>query len=225
MRQGNDNNRLMADRKKITEPIFAAIRGTEKTNKQTNKKQMKSKTLQKTNRVSLALTAMLAITGFSGMTYAEEVAKTNASYESGRNETNAKTGDIVSVAVASGKFKTLAAALKAAGLVETLQGTGPFTVFAPTDEAFAKLPKGTVEDLLKPENKEKLAGILTYHVLAGKVMAADVTTMKAKTVNGQKLDLIVEDGKVTVDKAKVIMADVAASNGIIHAIDTVLMPK
>ena len=225
MRQGNDNNRLMADRKKITEPIFAAIRGTEKTNKQTNKKQMKSKTLQKTNRVSLALTAMLAITGFSGMTYAEEVAKTNASYESGRNETNAKTGDIVSVAVASGKFKTLAAALKAAGLVETLQGTGPFTVFAPTDEAFAKLPKGTLEDLLKPENKEKLAAILTYHVIAGKVMAADVKTMQAKTVNGQSLDVMVADGKVTVYKAKVIMADVPASNGVIHAIDTVLMPK
>jgi uncharacterized surface protein with fasciclin (FAS1) repeats len=193
--------------------------------KQTNKKQMKSKTLQKTNRVSLALTAMLAITGFSGMTYAEEVAKTNGSYESGRNETNAKTGDIVSVAVASGKFKTLAAALKAAGLVETLQGTGPFTVFAPTDEAFAKLPKGTLDELLMPENKKKLAGILTYHVLAGKVMAADVKTTEAKTVNGQKLKLVVMDGKVTVNKAKVIIADVAASNGVIHAIDTVLMPE
>ncbi len=186
---------------------------------------MKSKTLQKTNRVSLALTAMLAITGFSGMTYAEEVAKTNASYESGRNETNTKTGDIVTVAAASGRFKTLCAALKAAGLVETLQGTGPFTVFAPTDEAFAKLPKGTLDELLMPENKKKLAGILTYHVLSGKVMAADVKTMKAKTVNGQSLDVMVEDGKVTVDKAKVIMADVPASNGVIHAIDTVLMPK
>jgi uncharacterized surface protein with fasciclin (FAS1) repeats len=110
-------------------------------------------------------------------------------------------------------------------LVETLQGKGPLTVFAPTDEAFAKLPKGTLEDLLKPENKEKLAGILTYHVLAGKVMAADVKTMEAKTVNGQKVNLLAEDGKVTVDKANVIMADVAASNGVIHAIDTVLMPK
>ncbi|MBC8126519.1 MAG: fasciclin domain-containing protein [Gloeobacteraceae cyanobacterium ES-bin-144] len=168
---------------------------------------------------------MLAITGFSGITYAEEAAKTDAPYKSGRTETDAKTGDIVTVAAASGKFKTLSAALKAAGLVETLQGTGPFTVFAPTDEAFAKLPKATLDELLMPENKKKLAAILTYHVLAGKVMAADVKTMKAKTVNGQSLNVMVEDGKVTVNKAKVIMTDVPASNGVIHAIDTVLMPE
>jgi len=133
--------------------------------------------------------------------------------------------DIVAVASKAGSFTTLVAAIKAAGLVETLQGTGPFTVFAPTDEAFAKLPKGTLEDLLKPENKAKLAGILTYHVVPGKVMAADVKTMMAKTVNGQELDIKVNDGAVTVNKAKVSKTDVPASNGVIHVIDSVLMPK
>lgn len=134
-------------------------------------------------------------------------------------------GDIVSVAAGAGKFTTLCAAVKAAGLVETLQGDGPFTVFAPTDDAFSKVPKSTLDELLKPENKKKLVSILNYHVLAGKVMAADVKTMEANTVNGQNLSLVVENGKVTVNEANVIMADVAASNGVIHAIDTVLMPK
>jgi uncharacterized surface protein with fasciclin (FAS1) repeats len=137
----------------------------------------------------------------------------------------APAGDIVAVASGAGSFNTLVTAVKAAGLVETLQGTGPFTVFAPTDEAFAKLPPGTVESLLKPENKEKLVAILTYHVVAGKVMAADVKTMQAKTVNGKELDIKVADGKVTVNNAKVIKTDVAASNGVIHVIDTVLLPK
>jgi uncharacterized surface protein with fasciclin (FAS1) repeats len=136
-----------------------------------------------------------------------------------------KPGDIVAVASGAGSFKTLVTAIKAAGLVETLQGKGPFTVFAPTDDAFAKLPAGTVEDLLKPENKEKLVAILTYHVVPGKVMAADVKTMKAKTVNGKELSITVEDGKVTVDNAKVIKTDVAAKNGVIHVIDTVVLPK
>lgn len=136
-----------------------------------------------------------------------------------------KPGDIVSVASGAGSFKTLVAAVKAAGLVETLQGQGPFTVFAPTDDAFAKLPAGTVEDLLKPENKEKLVSILTYHVVPGKVMAADVKTMKAKTVNGKELSLKVEGGSVSVDNAKVVKTDVAASNGVIHVIDTVVLPK
>jgi len=135
-----------------------------------------------------------------------------------------KPGDIVAVASSPGSFKTLVAAVKAAGLVETLQGKGPFTVFAPTDDAFAKLPAGTVEDLLKPENKEKLVAILTYHVLPGKVMAADVKTMKAKTVNGKELSIKVEGGSVTVDNAKVVKTDVAASNGVIHVIDTVVLP-
>jgi uncharacterized surface protein with fasciclin (FAS1) repeats len=133
--------------------------------------------------------------------------------------------DIVAVASRAGNFNTLVAAVKAAGLVETLQGPGPFTVFAPTDEAFAKLPKGTVEGLLKPENKAKLGAILSYHVLAGKVMAAAVKTMKAKTVNGQSLDVKVANGAVTVDNAKVIKTDVAASNGVIHVIDSVVLPN
>ena len=137
----------------------------------------------------------------------------------------AAPGDIVAVASSAGSFKTLVAAIKAAGLVETLQGKGPFTVFAPTDDAFAKLPAGTLDDLLKPENKEKLAAILTYHVVPGKVMAADVKTMMAKTVNGKELSIKVEDGKVMVDNAKVVKTDEAASNGVIHFVDTVLMPK
>ena len=137
-------------------------------------------------------------------------------------------GTIVEVAVGNKSFTTLVAAVKAAGLVETLSGTGPFTVFAPTDEAFAKLPKGTVEELVKPENKEKLTAILTYHVLAGKVMAADAIAADGKmvkTVNGQEVAVKVKDGKVMINDATVIIADVAASNGVIHAIDTVLLPK
>jgi uncharacterized surface protein with fasciclin (FAS1) repeats len=134
--------------------------------------------------------------------------------------------DIVDTAVANGKFTTLVTAVKAAGLVETLKGTGPFTVFAPTDEAFAKLPKGTVEDLLKPENKAKLAAILTYHVVPGKVMAADIKGKKmgVKTVQGTEV-AVDAMGDVKINDAKVTIADVATSNGVIHAIDTVLMPK
>ena len=134
--------------------------------------------------------------------------------------------DIVDTAVAAGNFKTLAAALQAAGLVDTLKGAGPFTVFAPTDEAFAKLPAGTVEDLLKPENKAKLVAILTYHVVAGKVMAADVAGKKtmAKSVEGSEIEINGMDG-VMVDGAKVVTADIAADNGVIHVIDAVIMPK
>jgi uncharacterized surface protein with fasciclin (FAS1) repeats len=133
--------------------------------------------------------------------------------------------DLVAVAGSADNFKTLVAAIKAAGLVETLQGKGPFTVFAPTDEAFAKLPAGTVEDLLKPENKEKLVAILTYHVVPGKVMAADVKTMDAKTVQGQSVKIVVADAGVTVDGAKVVQTDVPAENGVIHVIDAVILPK
>ena len=134
--------------------------------------------------------------------------------------------DIVDTAVGAGQFKTLAAALGAAGLVETLKGAGPFTVFAPTDAAFAKLPAGTVEMLLKPENKAKLTAILTYHVVAGKVMAADVVKVtSAKTVQGGAVAVKVTGGKVTIDSANVMTTDIAASNGVIHVIDTVLMPK
>jgi uncharacterized surface protein with fasciclin (FAS1) repeats len=144
----------------------------------------------------------------------------------GAARVEAQNRDIVDTAVAAGQFKTLAAALQAAGLVDTLKGAGPFTVFAPTDEAFAKLPKGTVEDLLKPENKAKLTAVLTYHVVPGKVMAADVVKVKeAKTVQGGSLKVATNGGTVTVDNAKVVKTDIAASNGVIHVIDTVVLPK
>lgn len=134
--------------------------------------------------------------------------------------------DIVDTAVGAGSFKTLVAAVKAAGLVETLKGEGPFTVFAPTDEAFAKLPKGTVEDLLKPENKKKLVAVLTYHVVPGKVMAKDVVGLKeAKTVQGSSAKITVADGKVKIDAANVVKTDIETSNGVIHVIDSVILPK
>jgi uncharacterized surface protein with fasciclin (FAS1) repeats len=140
--------------------------------------------------------------------------------------TRAADKDIVDTAVAAGSFKTLAAALQAAGLVDTLKGKGPFTVFAPTDAAFAKLPAGTVDNLLKPENKAKLVSILTYHVVSGNVAAAEVTKMKtAKTVQGASVKISAADGKVMIDDSTVAKADIAASNGVIHVIDTVLMPK
>jgi len=133
--------------------------------------------------------------------------------------------DIVDTAVQAGQFKTLAAALKAAGLVDTLKGAGPFTVFAPTDAAFAALPAGTVESLLKPENRAKLVAILTYHVVPGRVTAAQVAGMStAKTVQGKPLAIRASKGGVSIDNANVISADVGASNGVIHVIDKVLMP-
>jgi uncharacterized surface protein with fasciclin (FAS1) repeats len=135
--------------------------------------------------------------------------------------------DIVDTAVAAGSFKTLAAALGAAGLVDTLKGAGPFTVFAPTDAAFAKLPQGTVESLLKPENKDKLVSILTYHVLAGKVLAKDIgrKTLSPATVQGSTVLVKGSKSGVTVNNAKVTKADIMTSNGVIHVIDTVIMPK
>ncbi len=136
----------------------------------------------------------------------------------------AKGGDIVDVAVGAGSFNTLVAAVKAGGLVETLKGPGPFTVFAPTDEAFAKLGDAAIADLLKPENKAKLVAILTYHVVPGKVMAADVVKLKeAKTVQGGVLKIDTTDG-VKVNSSKVVKTDIGASNGVIHVIDTVLIP-
>jgi uncharacterized surface protein with fasciclin (FAS1) repeats len=136
----------------------------------------------------------------------------------------APTKDIVTTAVEAGSFKTLAAALQAAGLVQTLQGPGPFTVFAPTDAAFAKLPAGTVEALLA--DRQKLAAILTYHVVPGRVLAADVVKLTgAKTVNGASVTIRVVDGKVMIDNATVVTADVQATNGVIHVIDTVILPK
>lgn len=138
----------------------------------------------------------------------------------------AQAADIVDTAVGAGQFNTLVAAVKAAGLVDTLKGKGPFTVFAPTDEAFAKLPEGTVEGLLKPENKEKLVAVLTYHVVPGKVMSGDIAGKKtmAATVQGSKVSVDATNG-VMVDNAKVIKADIATDNGVIHVIDTVILPK
>jgi transforming growth factor-beta-induced protein len=136
-----------------------------------------------------------------------------------------KPMDIVDTAVADGRFKTLAAALGAAGLVETLKGAGPFTVFAPTDEAFAKLPAGTIDELLKPENKQKLTDILLYHVVSGKVMAADVTSLtSATTVLGKDVTVKVDMGNVYINESKVVITDIETSNGVIHVIDSVLLP-
>ncbi len=137
-----------------------------------------------------------------------------------------QTHDIVDTAVAAGSFSTLVAAVTAAGLVDTLKGEGPFTVFAPTDEAFAALPAGTVEDLVKPENKDKLTAILTLHVLSGAVHSADISgkTLSPASVNGEALDVDGTDG-VTVNGANVVTADIACTNGVIHVIDAVLLPK
>ena len=138
----------------------------------------------------------------------------------------AKAGDIVDTAASAEQFSTLVAAVKAAGLVETLKGDGPFTVFAPTNEAFAALPEGTVENLLKPENKEQLVAVLTYHVIPGKVMSADIAgkTAEVKTVQGSALSINATSG-VMVDNATVTTADIITSNGVIHVIDKVVLPN
>ena len=132
---------------------------------------------------------------------------------------------VVAIAASNPDFTTLVAAVKAAGLAETLSGTGPFTIFAPTNAAFAKLPAGTVETLLKPENKAKLASILTYHVVAGKVLAADVKSGMVKTVQGGEITIVANAEGVTVNGAKVLKTDIVGSNGVIHVIDTVILPK
>lgn len=136
-----------------------------------------------------------------------------------------KAPTVVGIAASNADFSTLVAAVKAAGLVDTLNGAGPFTIFAPTNDAFAKLPAGTVDTLLKPENKDKLVAILTYHVVPGKVMAADVKTGEVATVQGGKVSIVAGASGVTVDGAKVVKTDIAGSNGVIHVIDTVIMPK
>ena len=137
-----------------------------------------------------------------------------------------QSADIVDIAVGAGQFNTLAAALDAAGLVDTLKSDGPFTVFAPTDAAFAKLPEGTVESLLLPENKDKLIAILTYHVVPGNVMASDVVNLNAATtVNGGDVAIEVVDGNVMIDNATVVKTDIKASNGVIHVIDSVILPN
>lgn len=140
------------------------------------------------------------------------------------SKTNSKT--IVEIAAGNPNFSTLVTAIKAAGLAQTLSGDGPFTVFAPTNAAFEKLPKGALEDLLKPENKKKLAAVLTYHVVPGKVLAADVVKLdKAKTVQGQEAKISVGEQGVMVDRAKVVQTDILAKNGVIHVIDAVILPK
>jgi len=145
-------------------------------------------------------------------------------HEGGGKETAAPAGDIVDVAVGAGSFNTLVAAVKAADLVDTLKGEGPFTVFAPTDEAFAKIPQADLDALLA--DKEKLTPVLTYHVVPGKVMATDVVKLdSAKTVQGDNLTIVVSDGGVKVDDANVVKTDIMTSNGVIHVIDTVLMPN
>jgi uncharacterized surface protein with fasciclin (FAS1) repeats len=160
---------------------------------------------------SLVSTALVAV-------FALVVASANPVFGGGQDK------DIVDTAVAAGSFETLVTAVKAAGLVETLKGEGPFTVFAPTDEAFAKLPEGTIEALL--QDKDKLRAILTYHVVAGKVMAADVVKLSsAKTVQGQEVAIKAGSEGVMVDNAKVIKTDIETSNGVIHVIDTVILPK
>lgn len=161
----------------------------------------------------LWLAAAAVLTGVAGLAWSQMAA-------------TAPSKDIVATAIAAGQFKTLTKLLYAAGLVETLKGKGPFTVFAPTDEAFAKLPKETLENLQMPENKEKLKAILTYHVAPGMMMASDVAKAKTiKTVNGKEITVTMKDMEVFVDGAKVATPDVMASNGVIHVIDKVIMPK
>lgn len=167
------------------------------------------------------LAAILAVT--PATLFAQKMSGSKQHYT---KTTYSKKKDIVDTAASAKIFNTLVAAVKAAGLVDTLKGDGPFTVFAPTDEAFAKLPAGTVESLLKPENKDKLVKILTYHVVPGRVMASDVVKLKsAKTVEGQSVMIKTKGGKVMVDGANVIKTDIEASNGVIHVIDSVLMPN
>lgn len=170
-------------------------------------------------RLKTVLTAAIAL--------ATPVALVIPAHAGHHNEGNTKTSaDIVDTAVNAGSFQTLVAAIKAAGLVDTLKGDGPFTVFAPTDEAFAKLPHGTVEELLKPANKAKLQAVLTYHVVPGKVKAGDLAgkTITAKTVQGSDVAIDGTDG-VRVDTAQVVQADIETSNGVIHVIDRVILPN
>ncbi len=165
--------------------------------------------------LACASSAALAIVALVSPAFADQLKE---------GEKKAADQTVVEIAAGNKDFSTLVAAVKAAGLAETLSGKGPFTVFAPTNEAFAKLPEGTVETLLKPENKEKLAGILTYHVVGAKVMAADVKPGKVKTVNGKEFEIKVTDGTVMVDNAKVVKTDIVGKNGVIHVIDSVILP-
>ncbi|XZE18872.1 fasciclin domain-containing protein [Pirellulaceae bacterium SH449] len=170
---------------------------------------------------TLALAACLGLITF-GTGFSQDLKKTQSS----STKSNKETMDIVETAIGAGKFKTLVTALKAADLVKTLKGKGPFTVFAPNDEAFAKLPEGTLDELLKPENQKKLTGILTYHVVSQELMAADVSKLKKiKTVEGREITVEVKDGKVMLNKSTVVGTDIKCTNGVIHIIDIVLLPK
>jgi uncharacterized surface protein with fasciclin (FAS1) repeats len=168
--------------------------------------------------IALALTITVAGATYAGKCKSSQTVATTTVAKAQK--------DIVDTAASVEDFSTLVAAVKAADLVETLKGDGPFTVFAPTNEAFAKLPEGTLKELLKPENKSKLTAILTYHVVPGKVMAADVVKLdSAKTVQGSEIAIQVKDGKVMVDNAKVVKTDIETANGVIHIIDSVILPK
>lgn len=177
------------------------------------------KTLLVASIATFALTAPTLVSAGGGYGSYGDKAKTYAE--------KAMTKNIVETAMANGDFSTLVAAVKAAGLVDTLSGEGPFTVFAPTNEAFAALPEGTLEGLLKPENKDKLAGILTYHVVPGKIMAADLPagTNNVATAQGTAFEVVNGDNGVTVDGAKVTATDIKTSNGVIHVIDKVILPQ
>ncbi|MDG2388356.1 MAG: fasciclin domain-containing protein [Planctomycetaceae bacterium] len=173
--------------------------------------------------IALALTLALSVSAYAGT--CKSKAQASKKSHATQNVAAKKPADIVDTAASVSDFSTLVAAVKAAGLVDTLKGKGPFTVFAPTNAAFAKLPEGTVESLLKPENKDKLIAILTYHVVSGKVMAADVVKLSsAKTVQGTTVDIKVTDAGVMVDNAKVVKTDIETSNGVIHIIDSVILP-
>ncbi len=180
-----------------------------------------------TRAFSLAALVSITTLTFSPAVHADRGADHGHAHDEATASTDAAPlPTIVETAVGAGNFDTLVAAVKAAGLVETLSGEGPFTVFAPTDEAFAKLPEGTLETLLEPENKDKLVQILTYHVVPGKVAASDVVKLKsAKTVEGQDVTIEVKDGKVMVNDAMVVTTDIETSNGIIHVIDGVILPS
>lgn len=171
----------------------------------------------------LITTLTAATVAFAGISAVQ--AEEKMSSEEKMEATDMSKENIVEIASGMNNFTTLVAAVKAADLAETLSGEGPFTVFAPTNEAFEKLPEGTVDELLKPENKEKLQNILKFHVVPGKIMAADVSTMAADTAAGEKVGVVVEDGVVTYGGQKVIKTDIVASNGVIHWIDGVAMPE
>jgi uncharacterized surface protein with fasciclin (FAS1) repeats len=174
---------------------------------------------------ALAIVGALCTVATTGAFADHHASKSDEKHGKGASAEMSKP-DIVETAVAAGSFETLVAAVKAAGLVETLKGEGPFTVFAPTDDAFAKLPKGTLESLLEPKNKDTLVSILTYHVVAGKVMAKDVVKLdKAETLNGQSVTIEKKEDGVYVDGAKVVKTDIQTSNGVIHVIDAVITPQ